>query len=136
MSIRSLEANLVASLVRPLVVPTMVADVEATDAARIAAARAVEPRFVTVSENQVIVEAGQVIDSATREILEYLGLIEELTGHDDTPGVGLVQLPPGRNPTSYAPAPEVGRAAPDFILPATNGELVRLVLSDLRARME
>ncbi len=53
-----------------------------------------------------------------------------------TPGsdsrFGAVELPAGRNPTGEGPAPEVGRAGPDFILETLDGETLRL--SDLQGK--
>ena len=37
------------------------------------------------------------------------------------PGLGVIQLPANLNPTGKAPAAEVGRAAPDFLLATTTG---------------
>ena len=45
-------------------------------------------------------------------------------------GIGIVTLPPEKNPTEKAPAVEVGRAAPDFVLRTLDGGTVRL--TDLR----
>ncbi len=47
-------------------------------------------------------------------------------------GFGIVELPPGKNPTDKAPAAEAGRAAPDFELRTLDGGSLRL--SDLQGR--
>ena len=43
---------------------------------------------------------------------------------------GAVELPEGKNPTGRSPAPEVGRAGPDFLLETPQGGTLRL--SDLQ----
>jgi hypothetical protein len=69
------EAVLVADLTRPLIVPTLVIDEDATDAARDAARASVEPVQQSVAENQLIVQAGQRIDGTAVELLEEVGLV-------------------------------------------------------------
>jgi len=52
------------------------------------------------------------------------------SGSSSANGLGIVALPPGKNSTGQAPAAEVGRAAPDFVLEGLDGRQVRL--SDLQ----
>ena len=70
------EAGLVADLVRPLIVPTLVTDEESTAEARDAARQGVQPGQQTVAKSQLIVGSGQLIDAATLELLEEVGLLE------------------------------------------------------------
>lgn len=70
------EAGLVADLVRPLIVPTLVTDEESTAEARDAARQGVQPVQQTVAKSQLIVGSGQLIDAATLELLEEVGLLE------------------------------------------------------------
>lgn len=69
------EADVVADLVRPLVVPTLGVDETATEEAREAAREGVDPQFQTVTRNQVIVEEGERIDATAVEVLEEVGLL-------------------------------------------------------------
>ncbi len=69
------EANFVAELVRPLIVPTLVVDQAATEQARETATQNVQPVQVTIAENQEIVAANQPIDATTVEVLEEVGLL-------------------------------------------------------------
>ena len=50
----------------------------------------------------------------------------------DDPRYGVVELPAAKNPTGRPPAPQVGRAAPDFLLETAGGDTLRL--SDLQGR--
>jgi peroxiredoxin len=50
----------------------------------------------------------------------------------DDPRYGVVELPAGRNATGRGPAPELGRAGPDFLLERLGGGTLRL--SDLQGR--
>jgi peroxiredoxin len=47
-------------------------------------------------------------------------------GGGDPAGAGIVELPPGLNPTGKPPAAEAGRAAPDFELQQLDGPPLRL----------
>ena len=69
------EAALAADLVRPLIVPTLVVNEEATAEARDAARLNVAPVLQSVSEGQRIVEGGQSIDATAIEMLEAAGLL-------------------------------------------------------------
>ena len=60
--------------------------------------------------------------------LFYFQTRSSSTGSDK--GLGIVDLPPGKNSTGPAPAAEVGRVAPDFVLEGLDGSQVRL--SDLQ----
>ena len=53
-------------------------------------------------------------------------------GGGQADGLGTVELPAERNATGEPPAPEVGRAAPDFVLRTPDGGELRF--SDLRGR--
>lgn len=75
-------ANLVVDLVRPLIVATLTIDEQATREAREQAREQVEPLQVSIAANEVIVEAGQPIDSLALEILEHLGLLAQLAERD------------------------------------------------------
>jgi len=69
------EAELVAGLVRGLIVPTLTVDEEATAEARDVARRNVQPLLQTVSKGQRIIEADQRVDATTAEILREVGLL-------------------------------------------------------------
>ncbi len=69
------EADLVAGLVRGLIMPTLIIDDDATEKAREAAKQNVEPVRQTIAKGQRIVEAGQPIDASTAEVLEQVGLL-------------------------------------------------------------
>jgi cytochrome c biogenesis protein CcmG, thiol:disulfide interchange protein DsbE len=53
-------------------------------------------------------------------------------GPAEVAGQGIVALPSGYNTTGRSPSTEIGRAAPDFVLPQPGGGTVRL--SDLRGK--
>jgi peroxiredoxin len=53
-------------------------------------------------------------------------------GDVSTPGLGIVDLPDGLNPTGHAPAAREGRAAPNFTLAASESR--NLTLADYRGR--
>jgi cytochrome c biogenesis protein CcmG/thiol:disulfide interchange protein DsbE len=53
-------------------------------------------------------------------------------GSANSDGYGTVALPPGANATGRAPATDVGRAAPDFLLQTPDGGQLRF--SDLRGK--
>ncbi|MCH7718677.1 MAG: HDIG domain-containing protein [Chloroflexi bacterium] len=84
------EANLVADLVRPLIVPTLELDEEATNQAREAARQNVEPLSQSIARNQVIVREGQEIDATAVEILEEVGLLTPRVEWDTLAAVVLV----------------------------------------------
>ncbi len=84
------EANLVADLVRPLVVPTLVVDDQATEEARDAAQQNVQPVQQTIAENQVIVQENQPIDATTVEVLEQVGLLTSRLEWDKVAAVVVV----------------------------------------------
>jgi peroxiredoxin len=63
-------------------------------------------------------------------VLVYIERREADGGEAD--GLGTVALPAERNVTSESPAPEVGRAAPDFVLRAPDGGELRF--SDLQGQ--
>jgi putative nucleotidyltransferase with HDIG domain len=69
------EADFVADLLRPLVIPTLDVDEEATEQQRDAARQNVEPVQQSIAENQVIVREGDPIDATAVEILEQVGLL-------------------------------------------------------------
>ncbi|MFN3706481.1 MAG: hypothetical protein ACK4WM_10875, partial [Thermoflexales bacterium] len=74
LSLSSEEAELVAQLVGPLILPNMSYDAQATEAARRAAREAVKPVERTYEANQVIVRNGQVIGALEIEALEKFNL--------------------------------------------------------------
>jgi putative nucleotidyltransferase with HDIG domain len=69
------EAGLVADLIRPLVIPTLIVDDDATAEAQETARQNVQPVQQTVAESQLLVESGSVIDAATAELLEQAGVL-------------------------------------------------------------
>jgi len=86
------EALLSTELVRPLVVPTLVVDQQATDAARETARNEVVPVRVTVSEGQVIVGDGKKIDATAVEALREVGLLSPRVEWDNMVAVIMVAL--------------------------------------------
>lgn len=69
------EAEVVSNLVEPLIVATLGVDEAATNVAREAARKGVEPKFQTITRGQVIVEEGERIDATAVEFLEEVGLL-------------------------------------------------------------
>ena len=69
------EANLVADLVRPLVVSTLTVDDDATAQAQLVARRNVGPVQQTVAKGQLIAQHGVRVDATTLELLKQLGLL-------------------------------------------------------------
>ena len=86
------EANVVADLASPLVVPTLVVDAEGTDAAREVARQSVEPRFQTVFRNDIIVTEGQLIDLTAVEILEEVGLLSPRVEWENLAAAALIAV--------------------------------------------
>ncbi len=84
------EANVVADLASPLVVPTLVVDAQGTDAARDVARQSVEPRFQTVFRHDIIVTEGQLIDPTAVEILEEVGLLSPRVEWENLAAAGLI----------------------------------------------
>lgn len=75
LELTAVERRLVVVLVRPFIKPNLRVDEEATQAAREAAARAIQPVMVTVQEGQVIVRDGDPVTPEALEKLEYFGLL-------------------------------------------------------------
>lgn len=69
------EANLVADLVRPLLVSTLIVDDDATSQAKDVAVRNVQPVQQTVSKGQLVAQNGVPVDATTLELLKQLGLL-------------------------------------------------------------
>ena len=69
------EATLVADLVRPLIVPTLALDDEATEDARAAARQNVQPVRQTIARSQLIVAEGLPIDATALEMMKSVGLL-------------------------------------------------------------
>ncbi|MEX1254206.1 MAG: HDIG domain-containing metalloprotein [Dehalococcoidia bacterium] len=86
------EANLVADLVRPLVVATLVVDDQATQGARGTARQNVQPVQQTIAENQVLVQEGQPIDPTAIEALEEVGLLTSRVEWDKLGAVAVVSV--------------------------------------------
>ena len=86
------EANVVADLASPLVVPTLVVDAEGTDAAREVARESVEPQFQTVFRNQMIVTEGQPIDLTAVEVLEEVGLLSPRVEWENLAAAALIAV--------------------------------------------
>jgi putative nucleotidyltransferase with HDIG domain len=86
------EALLSTELVRPLVVPTLVVDQQATEAARETARNEVVPVRITVSEGQLIVADGKEIDATAIEVLREVGLLSPRVEWDNTAAVIMVAL--------------------------------------------
>lgn len=70
------EADLVAALAQPLIVPNSAFDEAATVAAQQAARDAVAPVTVTFVQGQTVVERGRVINALDLEAMQKLGLLE------------------------------------------------------------
>lgn len=84
------EANLVADLVRPLIVATLSVDQETTDQAREAAKQNVQPVQQTIAKGQTIVVAGHTIDATTVEVLKEVGLLEPRVDIDNVAAVAII----------------------------------------------
>lgn len=69
------EAELVAALVAPLILPNSFLDLEATEAARRQAREAISPRIRRIRAGEAIVRQGDVLDALTLEALQQYGLI-------------------------------------------------------------
>ncbi len=79
-------------LVRPLLTPNLVADEEATQRARDAAAAAVGPETVSLTSGQVIVNRGDVVDALDMESLRASGVFESGLKADASASVILVAI--------------------------------------------
>ena len=88
----SSEAEVVADLAGSLIIPTLVADPEATEQAREAARLNVEPVQQTITKGQLILEAGQPVDATAVEVLDQVGLLSPRVEWDDVVAVGVVCL--------------------------------------------
>ncbi|MCH8025714.1 MAG: hypothetical protein IH866_02860, partial [Chloroflexi bacterium] len=86
------EANLVADLLRPLIVPTLVVDQGATQEARTQARDSVGPFTQSVSENDVIVLEGERIDANAVELLEHVGLLQPTLTWENLTSVLMIAL--------------------------------------------
>ena len=86
------EANLVADLVRPLIIPTVEVDEEATNEAREAAKQNVAPALKTISENDIIVREGETVQATTLEELERVGLLRPTVEWDTVLAVVIISV--------------------------------------------
>ena len=86
------EANLVADLVRPLVVLTLISDEDATATARAAARQNVQPVQQTIAKGQVIVSQGTPIDATAREVMSQVGLLAPRVQWENVAAVAVVAL--------------------------------------------
>jgi len=68
------QANVIVAITEDLVKPNTFPDQQRTEAERQAAADAVKPRVVSYEENELIVPAGEIIDSREMEAIESLNL--------------------------------------------------------------
>ncbi|MBO9361187.1 MAG: HDIG domain-containing protein [Thermoflexus sp.] len=69
------EAELVAALVTPWIVPNSMLDLEATEAARRQAREGIPPQIRRIRAGEAIVRQGDVLDALTMEALRQYGLI-------------------------------------------------------------
>ncbi len=86
------EANLVADLVRPLVVPTIIVNEEETERARDEARQNVAQVQQSIAANQIIVAEDQPIEATTLEVLEEVGLLRSRVEWDSVLAVVVVAL--------------------------------------------
>jgi membrane-associated HD superfamily phosphohydrolase len=86
------QGDLVAALVKPLVVSTQRIDEAATRQARDRAAAAIGPQEVTYARNQAIAREGEPIDSAKLEALREAGLLDVRLRPEDLAAVVLIAL--------------------------------------------
>ena len=86
------EANLVADLVRPLVVPTIVVNEEETKRARDEARLNVAPVQQSIAANQIIVAEDQAIEATALEVLGEVGLLRSRVEWDSAVSVVIVAL--------------------------------------------
>ncbi len=86
------EATLVADLVRPLVVSTLIIDEDATETSRQAARENVQPVQQSVAKGQVIVNGGTPIDASAREVMEEVGLLAPRFQWENLAAVAVVAL--------------------------------------------
>ncbi len=86
------QANLAADLVRPLIVTTLVIDEDATETARLAAGRNVQPVQQTIAKGQVIVGEGARIDATAREVMSEVGLLTPRIKWENLAAVAVVAL--------------------------------------------
>ena len=86
------EANLVADLVRPLVVPTIVVNEEETERARDEARLNVALVQQSIAANQIIVAEDQAIEATALEVLEEVGLLKSRVEWDSAVSVVIVSL--------------------------------------------
>jgi putative nucleotidyltransferase with HDIG domain len=86
------EANLVADLVQPLVVPTLISDEDATATAREAARQNVQPVQQTIAKGQVIVSQGTPIDATAREVMAEVDLLAPRVQWQNVAAVAVVAL--------------------------------------------
>jgi putative nucleotidyltransferase with HDIG domain len=88
----SAQGELVAALVKPLVVPTQQVDEAETQRARDRAVAAIGPQPVSYARNQVIVREGEPIDAAKLEALKQAGLLDVRVRGGDLLAVTLISL--------------------------------------------
>ena len=86
------EANIVADLMRPLIMPTLVMDEKASQQARDEARQGIGTFTQSVVANQVIVLEGEPVDPAAVEILEHVGLLGPRVAWDNLTAVIVVAL--------------------------------------------
>ena len=86
------EANLVADLVRPLVVATIVVNEEETERARDEARLNVALVQQSIAANQIIVAEDQAIEATALEVLEEVGLLKSRVEWDSAVSVVIVSL--------------------------------------------
>jgi len=86
------QRQLAGDLAAGRVVPTLVVSAEQTAAARQAAAEAVEPVVVTISQGQTIVRTGDLITALEVEQLEQLGLTQPRLEANQVGGNALVSV--------------------------------------------
>jgi len=86
------EANLVADLIRPFIVSTLVIDDNATETAKQTARQNVPPVQQTIAKGQVIVSQGARIDATAREVMSEVGLLAPRVRWQNLAAVAVVAL--------------------------------------------
>lgn len=86
------EALLAAEFVRPLLVPTLVADSAKTEQARQAARQSVAPIHIELQRNELIVNADSVVDEVAIEKLRAAGLLSHRVEVRNVAAIALLAL--------------------------------------------
>jgi hypothetical protein len=95
------QANLVADLVRPLVVTSLVVDDDATATARQTARQNVQPVQQTITKGQIIVPEDTRVDASAREVMSEVGLLEPRLRWENLVAVAVVAMLAAVTLTAY-----------------------------------